>query len=885
MKTFILLLALLITASLTNSRAQDIWTQKTNFGGIEREGAVGFSIDSKGYIGTGGRSNPFLTVYQDFWQYDPVSDAWAQKTDFPGGPRREAVGFSIGNKGYLGTGWSNFSGIMEDFWEYDPESNIWTQKADYGGGERVSATGFSIGNKGYITTGYGDVFSFDFERDFWEYDPESDTWTQKNDFGGAGRYHAVSFSINNKGYVGTGEDWWWHLSDFWEYDPATDEWTQKSDAGGRQHAVGFSINNKGYIVCGAFWDDFEVFSSMIEYDPVVNTWTSKADFAGGARIGATGFSIGNKGFIGTGALYINYNYFYEYTNDFWEYSPTPCIPLTVYADADADGYGNLYDSYFSPDCMVPEGYVYDSTDCNDTDASVHALGNFYVDSDSDAYGAGTLLSICYSGVGTPAGYSINSTDCDDANAAVHALGNFYADADNDTYGAGSVISICYIEAPAGYSINNTDCDDANAAIHALGNFYVDSDSDAYGAGSVISVCYSGVGAPSGYSINNTDCNDANAAINPSEAEIIGDSIDNDCNGFTDEAFCTGTICATAEEGGTAVLMAPPGALITSITFASYGTPQGTCPDFTYGTCHASSSQSVVESYALNQNSASIPVKNSIFGDPCSGTFKRLYIKAIWTDITGEISFFADVDGDGYGDAAVSIISNGCTTPFGYVSDNSDCYDANSEINPGVSEIINGLDDNCNGIIDDIVCNPPTGLLTKVITATSVKFKWEYSSATYKLRYKEATTESWTLLGPTGQTKTVEGLLSNTKYVWQVKSVCYVDPKITSEWSEKQFFTTAPLRMGDQQVTAIEIYPNPTAEKFILDLRLYSTTNQQASIYLLNALGQVVYSSVESVGKGELKKTITMPSTSAAGWYLVKVVMSDQVIEQKLLYQK
>ena len=125
----------------------------------------------------------------------------------------------------------------------------------------------------------------------------------------------------------------------------------------------------------------------------------------------------------------------------------------------------------------------------------------------------------------------------------------------------------------------------------------------------------------------------------------------------------------------------------------------------------------------------------------------------------------------------------------------------------------------------------------------------------------------------------------TQYYWQLKNVCSVNPRITSEWSVKQFFTTTTLRLGDERTTAIEIYPNPTSEKFILHLRLNSTANQPATIYLLNTLGQVVYSSVESVGNGELIKTITMPSTSAAGWYVAKVVMSDQVMEQKLLYQK
>lgn len=55
---------LLVTAS-GFSYAQ--WTQKTNFGGVARELAVGFSIGTKGYIGTGGKNGFY---YQDFWEWD-----------------------------------------------------------------------------------------------------------------------------------------------------------------------------------------------------------------------------------------------------------------------------------------------------------------------------------------------------------------------------------------------------------------------------------------------------------------------------------------------------------------------------------------------------------------------------------------------------------------------------------------------------------------------------------------------------------------------------------------------------------------------------------------------------------------------------------------------
>src|SRR6185503_18531721 len=80
---------ILFVAGLTGSRAQDTWTQKADFGGTGRAYAVGFSIGSKGYIGTGSSNG------KDFWEYDPATDTWTQKADFGGTYRSFAAGFSI----------------------------------------------------------------------------------------------------------------------------------------------------------------------------------------------------------------------------------------------------------------------------------------------------------------------------------------------------------------------------------------------------------------------------------------------------------------------------------------------------------------------------------------------------------------------------------------------------------------------------------------------------------------------------------------------------------------------------------------------------------------------------------------------------------------------
>lgn len=243
-------------------------------------------------------------------------NVWIQRADFGGGKRYSAIGFSIGQKGYICMGKDGDQDPTKDFWEYDPLTDNWTQKADFGGGKRYSPIGFSIEQKGYI--GMGSDTLFQKKSDFWEYDPLTDSWAQKANFGGVGRGGAIAFSIGQKGYVGTG----WnggYTQDFWEYNPQTNTWARRADFGGgrRSSAVGFSIGQKGYVGTGA--GSIGTSKTFWEYDPLTDTWTQKTDFGGLNRSASFGFSIGQKGYIGGGNLgdgsQINA------AEDFWEYTP------------------------------------------------------------------------------------------------------------------------------------------------------------------------------------------------------------------------------------------------------------------------------------------------------------------------------------------------------------------------------------------------------------------------------------------------------------------------------------------------------------------------------------------------------------------------------------
>lgn len=96
------------------------------------------------------------------------------------------------------------------------------------------------------------------------------------------------------------------------------------------------------------------------------------------------------------------------------------------------------------------------------------------------------------------------------------------------------------------------------------------------------------------------------------------------------SFSQGSMCGTAGEGGTVTLTAPAGNVFTSVTFASYGTPNGSCGAFTIGSCHAANSVSIVQGLLIGNNSASVDANNGVFGDPCVGTVKRLYIEAVYS---------------------------------------------------------------------------------------------------------------------------------------------------------------------------------------------------------------------------------------------------------------
>jgi len=272
---------------------------------------------------------------------------WSRKSDFGGVSRRGAVSFVIGTKAYMGTGYnygaaSTDKKHLSDFWSYDADRDNWDTIATFPGEPRTDAVAFSANGKGYVGLGHNVITETKY-RDFYEYDPATNTWTKIADFPTVnGRYYAVSFAVNNIGYVGSGTDGDNDQQDFYKYDPSKKSWDKISNIKTkRTMAFAFVINNIAYV--GGGQNNGSLVPSFYAYDPSTDTWTRKTSLYPDGdseeletiksdddynynlqRYAAAAFSIGNYGFITTGMSsgVISTTWRYNPAKDFWEQADT-----------------------------------------------------------------------------------------------------------------------------------------------------------------------------------------------------------------------------------------------------------------------------------------------------------------------------------------------------------------------------------------------------------------------------------------------------------------------------------------------------------------------------------------------------------------------------------
>ena len=208
--------------------------------------ATGAGAGDFGYVGLGSSAG---SVLSDWWQYSPDSNAWVQKTSFPGHARYGAGSFTISGRIFLGGGIDSSNVVYSDFYSYEPVSDQWVSRHSFTTPVTAMAT-FTIGSRGYFVGGAinGSVSA---TTQNIEYDPVADTWTPRASFTGGNIFSGVGFSLDDNGYVGTGFSG--NLTDIlYRFDPVANSWSQETDfpAGIRQWGVVCNVNNRAFFGTG-----------------------------------------------------------------------------------------------------------------------------------------------------------------------------------------------------------------------------------------------------------------------------------------------------------------------------------------------------------------------------------------------------------------------------------------------------------------------------------------------------------------------------------------------------------------------------------------------------------------------------------------------------------
>ena len=613
--------------------------------------------------------------------------------------------------------------------------------------------------------------------------------------------------------------------------------------------------------------------------------------------------------------------------------------ITYFRDADGDGFGSPNVGTIAK-CGAPAGFVTNNSDCNDAAAAINPAATelcdgidndcdglidegvkitFYKDADNDGYSDGTTQQACTQPTGYKLASALTATtgDCNDAVAAINpgateicdGIDNncngqidegvritFYRDADNDSYG-NVTITIQACTAPSGYVTNSTDCNDANAAINPAATelcdgvdnncngtvdegfpniiYYRDVDGDSYGNSLVTATAK--CSAPVGYVTNSTDCNDANAAINPAATELC-DGVDNNCNGTVDEGFPNIIYYRDADRDSYG------NSLVT--TTAKCGAPAGYVTNNT--DCNDANA-------AINPGATE--VCDGIDND-CDGLI----------DEGVKLTFYRDADGDGFGNPALLILA--CVAPAGYVSNNTDCRDNDPAISPAAVEVCgNRIDDNCNGLVDEAICFPclnATNLTTTNITSTSAQFNWTAvaNPEQWQVRYKTTNLGSqWVEVLLTGnrRTVTIQGLLPDQNYQWQIRARCknWTDNSATlnfrtlsisgrgtfeNEITQTQKTVTADKALQAKNTSValdalqVEVLPNPSPSYFTLLIK--SNSKLPVTLRVVNVVGILVE------GKSGLaaNSTLRVGDNYRPGVYFAQIRQGNKTTTIKLIKQ-
>ncbi len=167
------------------------------------------------------------------------------------------------------------------------------------------------------------------------------------------------------------------------------------------------------------------------------------------------------------------------------------------------------------------------------------------------------------------------------------------------------------------------------------------------------------------------------------------------------------------------------------------------------------------------------------------------------------TYYADVDNDGFGNANNSIQS--CTTQVGYTLDTCDCNDSNADVYPGKTEVPNSLDDDCNGLIDDICANPVAVSIVQT-SPTEVVLNWNDIPLATNHQVQYRTVGSTTYLPTIGAAismLTLTELTPGTNYEYRIRTRCNTT---YLPYSENRPFTSTTTSGTCAKPAAITAHP-------------------------------------------------------------------------------
>ena len=260
-------------------------------------------------------SKLFIAIYLSFFCSIVPAQNWEQVSPLPAAFNKthHSFAFSFNNLGYIVTG-SSDTGVRDDFYEYNPNTDSWTALYPFPGGARSFAIGDTWDGKAYFGFGYNGTA---FLNDLWVFDPTNMNWTALAPCPCSARAHPALVAHNGKVFVGLGSSATGNMKDWWEYDISLNTWSQKSDLPSlkRHHPYQFGINNKIYTGLG---HGSGIFNNWFSYDITNETWTEMMSLPGEGRVAGTQFSYEGIGYVlsGDGDDHNSME-----TGEFWAYNP------------------------------------------------------------------------------------------------------------------------------------------------------------------------------------------------------------------------------------------------------------------------------------------------------------------------------------------------------------------------------------------------------------------------------------------------------------------------------------------------------------------------------------------------------------------------------------